>query len=66
VPEDLILSLGERPIFNSFNNNQDGQYFNTYNGVKPENHTAIEQRLAFLEGKIEMFEKIFSNKSPQD
>ena len=60
VPEELMMTLGERPIFNSFNNNQDGEYFNTYHGVVPERHKELEQRVAHLEGKVETLEKLLS------
>jgi transcriptional regulator with XRE-family HTH domain len=65
VPEELMMTLGERPIFNSFNNNQDGQYFNNYHGVMPEKQQALEQRVAHLEGKVETLEKLLLNEKKQ-
>ena len=61
VPEELMMTLGEKPIFNSFNNNQDGQYFSNYYGVLPDNQKDLQQRVAFLEGKVALLEKMLTS-----
>ena len=60
VPEDMMLSLGERPVFNSFNNNQEGDN-NHYSSNAHEKQDAMMHRLAYLEGKVEMLEKLLIN-----
>lgn len=60
VPEELMMTLGEKPIFNSFNNNQDGQYFSNYYGMPPEKQNEWEQRIAYLEGKVALLEKLLT------
>ncbi|GEM_PF-2301954 len=53
----MMMSLGERPVFNSFNNNQEGDN-NHYSGNSHEKQEEMMHRLAHLEGKVETLEKI--------
>jgi len=57
IPEHMMMSLGERPVFNSFNNNQEGDN-NHYSGNSHEKQEEMMHRLAHLEGKVETLEKI--------
>ena len=58
IPEELILSMDKGPIYNSFNNNQEGEYFNSYHGDNQASKNRLLQRVSFLEGRLEFLEKL--------
>ncbi len=58
IPEEVMMSLDKRPIFNSFNNNQDGEYFNTYSGEAAGKTIDLIQRTTKLESRVEFLEKM--------
>lgn len=57
VPEEMMMSLGERSVFNSFNNHQDGDN-NHYSSAAQERVNELSQRITHLEGKVEMLAKL--------
>lgn len=52
IPEEMMMSLEYRSIFNSFNNNQDGD--NNHYSTSAD----LEQRFSGLEKRIEFLEKL--------
>lgn len=62
IPEEIMMSLDKRPIFNSFNNNSDGEYFNSYSGVVPPGKNLdLTHRITKIEGQLELLEKLLQN-----
>ncbi len=58
IPEDLMISLDKGPIFNSFNNNQEGEYFNSYHGETHEKLGEMTKQISRLENRIDFLEKL--------
>lgn len=57
IPEEIMMSLDKQNIFNSFNNNQEGDN-NHYSS-----NSGLEQQLSRIESRIEFLEKFVLNLS---
>ena len=63
VPEEVMMSLDKRPVFNSYNNHQEGDN-NHYSASAPEKHVEVEKRVAYIEGRLDFLEKLLLSTQP--
>ena len=63
VPEEVMMSLDKRPVFNSYNNHQEGDS-NHYSASAPEKHVEVEKRVAYIEGRLDFLEKLLLSTQP--
>ncbi|MCC7244187.1 MAG: helix-turn-helix transcriptional regulator [Saprospiraceae bacterium] len=62
ISEDELMALGERPIINSFNNNNQEGDNNNYSTVASEKIQELENKIAHLAGRLEVMEKALFSK----